>query len=131
MLKKERKFEWTDNINNALLAVKHALGEPGFLMHFDSSLPVTVACDASPVGVGAVLSRIIPDGEEIPTQFASRSLTRSEKKYSHIKREVLESFFGVKRSYSFLFGRKFTLVTDSKSLAAIISPIYIERTYQR
>ena len=91
-------------------------------MHFDSSLPVTVACDASPVGVGAVLSHIMPNGEERPIQFASRALTRAEQKYSQIEREGLGILFGVKRFYPFLFGRKFTIVTDNKPLAAIISP---------
>ena len=52
LLEKDRKFEWTDDVDNAFLAVKRALCESGFLVHFGSSLPVAVACDASPVGVG-------------------------------------------------------------------------------
>ena len=44
------------------MCMKCPLGESGFLMHFDSS--VTVACDASPVGVGALLSHIMTNGEE-------------------------------------------------------------------
>ena len=115
-------FEWTDMMDEAFIAAKRDLGKSGFLMHFDSSLPVTVACDASPVGLGAVFSHIMPDGEERPIQFASRSLTRAEQKYSQIEREGLGIIFGVKRFYPFLFGRKFTLVTDNKPLAAIISP---------
>ena len=57
-----------------------------------------------------------------PIQFASRSLTRAKQKYSQIEREGIGIFFAVKRFYPFLFGRKFTLVTDNKPLAAIISP---------
>ena len=95
LLEKDRKIEWTDMTDEAFLAVKRALGKSGFLVHFDSSLPVTVACDASPVGLGAVLSRIIPDGEERPIQFASRSLTRAEQNYSHIEREGLGVTFCV------------------------------------
>ncbi|MEG7522745.1 MAG: hypothetical protein M3H12_06545, partial [Chromatiales bacterium] len=70
-----RKFEWTGDMDVAFLAVKRALCESGFLilLHFNSNLPVTVACDASPVGVGAVLSHIMPDGEERPIKFASRA----------------------------------------------------------
>ena len=63
---------------------------------FDSSLPVTVACDASPVGVGAVLSHIMPNGEERPIQFASRALTRAEQNYAQIEREELGIIVGVK-----------------------------------
>ena len=105
LLEKDRKFEWTDIMDEAFLAVKRAPGKSGFLMHFDSSLPVTVACDASPVCLRAVLSHMMPDGEERPIQFASRSLTRAEQKYSQIEREGLGIIFGMKRFYPFLFGR--------------------------
>ena len=43
LLEKDRKFEWTDMMGETFLAVKRALSKSGFLMHFDSSLPVTVA----------------------------------------------------------------------------------------
>ena len=116
---KDRKFEWTDMMDDAFLSVKRALGKSGFLMHFDSSLPVTVACDASPVGLAPVLSYIMPNGEEQLFQFASRSLTRAEQK---IEREGLGIIFDIKRFYPFMFGRKFTLVTNNKPLAVIINP---------
>ena len=76
-------------MHEAFLAVKRALCKSGFLVHFDSSLPVTVGCDASPVVLGVVLSHIMPDREERPIQFASRSLMRAEQKYSQIEREGL------------------------------------------
>ena len=80
-------------VDDAFLAVKRALGRFGFLMHFDSSLPVTViACDAVPVGLGEVLSHTMSDIEERPIEFASRSLTRVEK-YSHAKKEGLGIIF--------------------------------------
>lgn len=85
-----------------------ALGEHGtcsrrvFLVHFDSSLPAIVACDASPLGVGAVLS-------QQPIQFESRSLTRAEQKYSQNERELLGIIVGVNVFYIFfcLAGRSF------------------------
>ena len=64
LLENDMKFEWTDMTDEAFLAVIRAQGKSEFMMHFDSSLPVTVACDASPVGLGVMLSHIMPDGEE-------------------------------------------------------------------
>ncbi|GFW16462.1 uncharacterized protein K02A2.6 [Trichonephila clavipes] len=53
------------------------------------NLNKTLASDASPVGIGCVLSHVYPDGSERPIAFASRTLSGSEKKYSQIDKEIL------------------------------------------
>ena len=57
--------------------VKLLLKSSQLLVHFDSELPLFVACDASPYGVGAVLSHQLGDGSERPIAFASRTLTKA------------------------------------------------------
>ena len=92
------------------------------LTHHNPALPVRLACDASPTGIGAVLSNVMPDGNERPVAFASRSLTKTEHKYAQIDKEELSIVWGVKRFQVYLYGRRFTLVTDHKTLTAIFHP---------
>ncbi|GBM08350.1 hypothetical protein AVEN_108354-1 [Araneus ventricosus] len=89
------------------------------LVHFDPELPLTLASDASPVGVGCVLSHIYPDGSERPIAFASKPLSKTEQKYSQIDKEALAIVWAVKKFHLYLKGRRFTLVTDHKPLVAI------------
>ena len=75
-----------------------------------------LACDASPHGVGAVLSQYQDDGVEKPVAFASRSLSKAEKNYSHLKKEGLAVIFGVKHFHQYLYGSHFTILSDHQPL---------------
>lgn len=89
------------------------------LVHYDSGLPLKLTCDASPLGLGAVLSHVFPGGEIKPIAFTSCTLTVAERNYSQLDREALALIFAVKHFHQFVYGQTFELETDHKPLIYI------------
>ncbi|GFQ88634.1 hypothetical protein TNCT_250091 [Trichonephila clavata] len=117
LTKKNVRFLWSNDCQVAFEQIKKEICSPKVLVHYDPSL--TLASDASPVGIGCVLSHVYPDGSERPIAYASRNLSGSEKKYSQIDKEALSIVWAVKKFYLYLKGRRFTLITDHKPLVAL------------
>ena len=55
---------------------KRLLMSTNVLVHYNTELKLIMMVDASPVGVGAVLSHIMKDRSEKPIYFASRDCQR-------------------------------------------------------
>ncbi|XP_054279051.1 uncharacterized protein K02A2.6-like [Macrosteles quadrilineatus] len=91
-------------------------------MPYDPKLEIVVTCDSSSYGVGCVIAHQLRDGSERPIAFASRTLTKCETKYSQIEKEALALLFAIKKFHNFLYGRRFTLVTDHRSLIFLLGP---------
>ena len=121
LLQKEVKWYWGPEQKKAFSSVKQQLTSSTLLVHYDSEKDLLLSCDASPYGVGAVLSHIMDDHTEKPIAFASRSLAPAEKKYSQLDKEGLAIVFGVKKFHQYLFGRRFIICSDHKPLQHIFS----------
>ena len=121
LLKHNEPWHWKTQQKRAFERSKNLLLSSQLLVHFDPSLEIRLACDASAYGIGAVLSHQMPDGTEKPVGFVSRTLTEAEKKYSQIEKEGLACVYGVKRFHSYLFGHHFTLQTDHQPLQTLFN----------
>lgn len=122
LLKDKVPFHWSSDCEKAYDTIKQMIASDLVLAHYDPSETLVLATDASPVGVGAVLSHIYKDGSERPIHFASQTLSPTQQRYSQIDREAYAIIFGVRKFYQYVYGRRFILVTDNKPLAQIFAP---------
>ena len=120
LLRKNQRWHWSTEQDKAYKDAKHLLTTSEVLTHFDGGKPLCIACDASPYGVGAVLSHVDGDKEQ-PIAYASRSLSAAERKYSQLDKEALAIVFGVTKFHQFVYGRHFTLYSDHKPLIHIFN----------
>ena len=129
LLHKEANFVWSESCQKAFTKAKAAFTSDNFMAHYDPKLPLVLSCDASPHGVGAVLSHIYPDNTERPIIYVSHTLNSVQRRYSQIDKEALAIVYSVKRLYQYLYHRKFTLFCDCKPLVHIFDrskslPVY-------
>ena len=117
LLRDKQTWKWGPEQENAFQASKDLLTSDKVLVHYDPDKDLTLACDASPYGIGAVLSHT--SQEEKPIAFASRSLSAAERNYSQLEKEALAVIYGVKKFYQYLWGRKFNILTDHKPLVGL------------
>ena len=102
LLKKNVKFEWTDEAETAFVDLKSRLATRPILRPPDWSKPFCLAVDSSNIAVGGNLFQII-DGVEHPICFFSKKLDVHQQNYSTIEKEALGLILAV-RAFSVYFG---------------------------
>ena len=116
LTEKNNCFVWTEKCQNAFDNLKKLLTSAPILSYpLLQGQRFLIDCDASNVGVGAVLSQI-QDGEEKVISYFSKYLSRTERKYCTTRKELLAVVMAVKNFHHFLFGQQFTVRTDHGSL---------------
>lgn len=115
LLKKDVKFIWSPFCDEAFKILKNKLITAPVLIYpkFDEEFLLTT--DASGTAIGGILSQG-KLGEDQPVCCASKTLSESEIKYSTIERECFAIVYMTKHFRPYLYGRKFTIVTDHKPL---------------
>lgn len=108
-------INWTDDALKAFEETKADLANAVQLAHPSSKTPWYLLCDASDIGIGAVLQQGEGDEAE-PLGYFSRALNKAQSSYSTYDRELLAIFEAVKYFRPLLEGREFTILTDHKPL---------------
>ena len=108
-------WEWSEQCQVAFDKLKEALVSTKVLVHPNFNKPFVIATDASSYAVSAVLSQMHEDGEH-PIYYASKALSKTQRKYDTRVRECLSIVFAFRVFRPWIEGAKFTVYTDHLSL---------------
>ena len=134
LLRKDVKWEWTEQHTQAVNTLKRALTSAPVLVMPDYTKRFIVQTDASYAGVGAVLAQTHTiDGKEVerPIAFVSRSLKPAEKNYSVTHLELLGVMFAVKQFRHYILGSNFLIQTDHRALNGLMTSTDLSGRLQR
>ncbi|KAJ9534125.1 hypothetical protein QJQ45_002118 [Haematococcus lacustris] len=109
---KQGKVAWGPVQQSAFEALKKALTTAPVLIAPDPSQPYTLRCDASGIGIGAVLTQGKGPAERV-VAYHSRKLLPAERNYPTHEQELLSVVEALKVWRHYLLGVQFTLLTDN------------------
>ncbi|KAK0574645.1 hypothetical protein LWI29_026628 [Acer saccharum] len=123
---KKGKFQWSEAADTAFAVIKeklctiHVLALPSFEKLFE------VECDASGVGIGAVLSQ-----EKKPVAFFSEKLSDARRKWSTYDQEFYAIIRALKNWEHHLIQREFILYTNHQALKYLNSQRSLSNMHAR
>ena len=112
----ERKFELNDHQRKQWQDFKKVFSSNLKLSAINWNDKFLVKCDASDIGLGAVLFQIRPNGKIDLVLYASRKLQDVESRYPTFKKEALAFKFALESFHNYLIGRKFMVHSDNQPL---------------
>ena len=115
-----REFDWSKECSISFQELRSRLVAAPILAFPDFSKTFLLDTDACETGIGAVLSQE-HDGLERVVAYASRTLSKAERKYCVTRKELLAVVTFMRHFRPYLLGHHFILRTDHSSLQWIYS----------
>jgi hypothetical protein len=118
LLKKDQKFEWTDDCQRAFDELKKRFTEEPVLMMPDQTKPFQIETDASKYATGAVLTQLDSNGDRHPISFISKTFSPAERNYEIYDRELLAIIRALEEWRHYIQGSPHTtiILSDHKNL---------------
>ncbi|CAB3992629.1 Retrovirus-related Pol poly from transposon [Paramuricea clavata] len=93
--------------------LKRRLTTSPTMAYFNPAKDTELVVDASPVGLGAILTQKTSDSGTNIVAYASRSMSPVEQRYSQTEHEALACVWGCEKFHLYVYGAPFTLITDN------------------
>ncbi|MDW0176897.1 MAG: reverse transcriptase family protein, partial [Nitrososphaeraceae archaeon] len=118
-LKRQPKFIWRKEQQEAFETLKRKMTEAPILAHPDYDKPFILYSDDSYSGLGHILAQKGTDDKEHVILYGGRKLQPAEQNYTITELECLGVVWGVRKNKQFLGQNNFLLFTDHKALETL------------
>ena len=115
LTRKDTEWNWTTECEQAFDNIKRLIAEDTKLAYFDPDKDLFIQVDSSKDGVGCVIHQ-----EGRPIEYASKTLTETQRRWAQIEKELLSVVIGLERFDQYTYGRKVVVQNDHKPLEHIL-----------
>ncbi|GBG61582.1 hypothetical protein CBR_g22379 [Chara braunii] len=119
LLRKDQSLIWTPECDQAFSKLKAAFISALVLIRPDPKKSFVIITDWQPEAISAILAQVGPSGLESVVEYASKSVPACKRNYAAPTGECYAALWGINHFRAYLYGRKFTLVTDHEPLLAM------------
>ena len=119
LLSKKSKFLWNSEQQKSFEAIRDGLKNCTLLTHFYPQKETVVRVDASGYAIGGHVFQI-SDGVPQLIGATSRMMNKHEMNYSTTEKECLAILHTIEKYKPFLYGRKFSVITDHCGLCYLM-----------
>ena len=123
-LKRNVKFSWTTDCENAFNLAKKMLSQDPMLYHPEPGKPWIIETDTSKTAIAGILLQphdICGTTREVPVAFFLYNLTGTQQSWSATERELYAIYVAVRKLHYLIYGGRVTIRTDHKPLLDIVS----------
>ena len=115
LTQRDTEWVWDQAQERALDTLKRTVSSTPVLHYYNRNEDVTLQCDASQSGLGAVLLQNYQ-----PVAYASRAMTQTETRYAQMEKELLAIVFACDHFDPYIYGRDVVHIeTDHQPLVSI------------
>ncbi|GBG65815.1 hypothetical protein CBR_g53786 [Chara braunii] len=119
LLRKDQPLIWTPECDQAFSKLKAALISAPVLIRSDPEKPFVLIIDWQPEAISAILAQVGPSGLESVVEYASKPVPACKRNYAAPTGECYAARWGISHFRAYLYGQKFTLLTDHEPLLAL------------
>ncbi|QRV80264.1 Retrotransposable element Tf2 protein [Ceratobasidium sp. AG-Ba] len=118
LTKRDIKFEWTQECQQAFEEIKKRVSQDPVLIHPDPDKPFILETDVSGIAIGAILSQRGEDGYLHPVAYLSKSYNDAQRNYDTANKELLAIVESLKHWRIYLEGTilPVTVFTDHRNI---------------
>jgi hypothetical protein len=125
LLKQDRSFSWTDDVENAFLRIKKSISSALVLAKPDFEKDFIIYTNATKEAISAILLQNDDQNNEKPVAYMSHSLSDDEIKYSYIEKHAFSLVKAIEKFRHFILGKHTQVRVPFPAVKFLLSQTYL------